>query len=287
MHHDISLRAKVAAQGLRSGRVVKTTGFVLIFILLLASAAHTQESKSKAPDRTAPVGDCSTKWETVKPDLEYRTVRCIGDPGDVDLHVVNIDPRKWKLDTAVSGRGTYAKSIAQEKDAAFAVNANFFDKLRQPLGIIVRSGDLVQAPRTTSWQSIFLVTDSGRARIVLPDKWSQYRKNAWMAVQAGPRLVADGHTVKLKPNYSAPRVGVCIQWDRDVLFFATPATKKFHVTEMAKIARRKEAQGGLACRDAMLFDGGHSVNFFVEGGDQRVSITGDPVPVFIFGVPRK
>jgi exopolysaccharide biosynthesis protein len=246
-----------AAHGLRSGRRVKNNYLVLLIILLLASAAHAQESKSKAPDRTAPTGDCSTKWETVKPDLEYRTIRCIGDPDDVDLHVVHIDPRTWKLDTAVKGAGSYAKAVASERDAAFAVNANFFDKARQPLGIIVRSGEIVQAPRSTSWQSIFLVTEKGRPRIVLPDKWSQYRDDAWMAVQAGPRLVADGH----------------------LLFFATPATKKFHVTEMAKIARRKEAQGGLACRDAMLFDGGHSVNFFVDG---TVSITGDAVPVFIF-----
>lgn len=264
---------------MRLATAVKYTGFVILLISYLASAAHAQEKKAKAPDRTAPTGDCSQSWETLKPDLEYRMIRCIGNAEDVDLHVVRIDPREWKLDTAVNGRGTYARVLAKEKDAAFAVNANFFDKARQPLGIIVRSGETVQQPRATSWQSIFLVTQNGRPRIVLPDKWSQYRKDARMAVQAGPRLVADGHTVNLKPNYSAPRVGVCIQWDRDLLFFATPATRKFHVTEMAKIARRKEDQGGLACRDAMLFDGGHSVNFFAEGG---VSITGDNVPVYIY-----
>lgn len=283
MRHDFSLRVKLAAQALRLARRVKSTFLVLLINLSIASAAHAQASKSKAVDRTATTGDCSVKWETVKPDLEYRTIRCIGDADDIDLHVVNIDPRKWKLDTAVSARGTYAKSVASEHDAAFAVNANFFDRARQPLGIIVRSGKEVQAPRSTSWQSIFLVTESGRPRIVLPNEWGKHRNDAWMAVQAGPRLVANGHTVNLRPNYTAPRVGVCIQWDRDLLFFATPATKKFHVTEIARIARRKEDQGGLGCRDAMLFDGGHSVNFFVEGGGQRVSITGDPVPVYIFG----
>ncbi len=264
---------------------MKRTGFVIL-IIWLASAAHAQQSKSKAPDRTAPTGDCSTKWETVKPDIEYRTIRCIGDPQKVDLHLVRVDPRKWKLDTLVKTSGTYARAVARDKDAPFAVNANFFDKSRQPLGIIVRSGELVQKPRETGWQSIFLVSKSGRPRIVLPDNWSTHRKDAWMAVQAGPRLVAEGHTVKLKPNYSAPRVGVCIQWDRDLIFFATPSTQKFHVTEMAKIARRKEAEGGLACRDAMLFDGGHSVNFFV-GGEEQVSISGDAVPVYIYATKKK
>ena len=264
---------------------MKRIASVLLLVSYLAPAAYAQQSKSKAPDRTAPTGDCSTKWETVKPDAEYRTIRCIGDPDSIDLHVMRIDPRKWELDTLVSRSGTYAKAVAREKDALFAVNANFFDKARAPLGIIVRSGKLVQSPRTTSWQSIFLVSEGGRPRIVLPEKWEEYRKSAWMAVQAGPRLVANGHTVKLTPNYSAPRVGVCIQWDRDLLFFATPATQKFHVTEIAKIARRKEDQGGLACRDAMLFDGGHSVNFFV-GGEKPVSISGDPVPVYIYATPK-
>ena len=262
---------------------VKHAQKVLLLVLCLASAAHAQQSKSKAPDRTAPNGDCSTKWETVKSDLEYRTIRCIGDPDLVDLHVVRIDPRKWKLDTLVRRGGTYAKAVSIDENAPFAVNANFFDKARAPLGIIVRSGDVVQQPRSTSWQSIFLVTDSGRAHVVLPEEWNKYKKNAAMAVQAGPRLVANGHTVKLRPNYSAPRVGVCIQWDRDLLFFATPKTQKFHVTEMAKIARRKENQGGLACRDAMLFDGGHSVNLFVDG---EVTISGDPVPVYIYAKPK-
>lgn len=263
---------------------MKTIGFVIL-ILCLASAAHAQQGKSKAPDRTAPTADCPVKWETVKPDLEYRTIRCIGDPDSLDVHVVRIDPRKWNLDTLVRRGGVYARGVAIDEKALFAINANFFDRARAPLGVIVRSGNVVQQPRSTSWQSIFLVSESGRPRIVLPDAWRQHRDTAWMAVQAGPRLVANGHTVQLKPNYSAPRAGVCIQWDRDLLFFATPPSTKFHVTEMARIARRKEDQGGLACRDAMLFDGGHSINLYVAR-DNPLTIQGDPVPVYIYARPK-
>jgi uncharacterized protein YigE (DUF2233 family) len=259
---------------------MKYTGFVIFLTMCLGAAtAHAQGSTSQPADRTTTTGECSTRWETLKPGLEYRTIRCIGQPDDIDLYVVRIDPRVWKLDTLISGKGTHARSVAESKDAAFAVNANFFDSSRQPLGLIVRDGELLQPSRATSWQSIFLITGEGRARIVLPERWKDFRDSATMAVQAGPRLTADGHTVKLKPTYAAPRVGVCIQWDRDVLFFATPDSRKFHTTEMAKIARRSEEKGGLACRDSMLFDGGHSVNFFAEGG---VSITGDAVPVYIY-----
>lgn len=219
--------------------------------------------------------------------IDHRTITCLGDEDDLDLHVVRVDLKKWKLDTAVA-RGTTARSIANEKDAPFAINANFFDKARAPLGIVVRSGEVVYEPRTSTWQSIFLVSEEGRARVVLPSKWSTYRKTTEMAVQAGPRLVVEGRTnTGIKNNYSAARAGVCIQWDRDVLFFATPQDRKFHIKEIAKVARRAEIDGGLACKDAMLFDGGHSTNLFVDGDEQRdVNISGDPVPVFVYATEK-
>jgi uncharacterized protein YigE (DUF2233 family) len=261
-------------------------------VSLFAAVTFAQTSSSKRPEswgkeKNGPHGECPVEWTTMHAGIEYRTIRCLGEVDDLDLHIVRIDPRKWTFDTFVSGNGTYARNVARDKDAPFAINTNFFDKARDPLGVIVRSGKVVQPPRTTGWQSIFLLTENRRPHVIPPEQWSKYRNDVWMAVQAGPRLVAGGHTINLKPNYSAPRAGVCIQWDRDVLFFATPATRKLHVTEMARVARRPEKDGGLACRDAMLFDGGHSVNFFVEGEREKaVSITGDPVPVFIYATER-
>jgi uncharacterized protein YigE (DUF2233 family) len=264
----------------------------LLSLIIIAASALAQSSDTRRKEwekeKNGPHGECAVQWTTMHAGIEYRTVRCLGDEDDLDLHIVRIDPRKWSFDTLVSGSGTYARNVARDKDAPFAINTNFFDKARDPLGVIVRSGKVVQPPRTTGWQSIFLMTENNRAYVIPPDQWAKYRSNVWMAVQAGPRLVVGGHVVNLKPNYSAPRAGVCIQWDREVMFFATPATRKLHVTEMARVARRPEADGGLACRDAMLFDGGHSVNFFVEGnGEKTISITGDPVPVFIYATPRK
>ena len=52
--------------------------------------------------------------------------------------------------------------------------------------------------------------------------------------------------------------------------------------EIKRIARRAESKGGLACRDAMLFDGGHSTQIYVAGDLQTIRVDGDPVPVFVF-----
>ena len=56
--------------------------------------------------------------------------------------------------------------------------------------------------------------------------------------------------------------------------------------EIARIARRDEVDGGLACRDAMLFDGGHSAQIYLDGENKRVHVDGDFVPAFIYATKR-
>jgi hypothetical protein len=101
-----------------------------------------------------------------------------------------------------------------------------------------------------------------------------------------PHIVA-GHANKvIRNNYAAPRGGVCSQDDGSLLFFATPHARKFQMTEIARVARLDEVGGGLACRDAMLFDGGHSVNLFAAGDDKRIDVEGDSLPVFLYATPH-
>ena len=229
--------------------------------------------------------DCETSWSKLANGLDYRKITCLGETDATDLHVVRIDPEDWKFNTAVS-EITTARAIADSKDAAFAINTNFFDKNRRGIGLIVRNGEEVRAAAESSWQSIFLIDEKDRARIILPDKWSDYRDRTVAAVQAGPRLVIDSHVSGARNNYRAERVGVCIQSDGDLLFFATPRDRKLHVRETARIAQRSEKEGGLACNDAMLFDGGHSVNFFVDGKGKEVSISNGRVPVFLYATKK-
>ena len=62
--------------------------------------------------------------------------------------------------------------------------------------------------------------------------------------------------------------------------------RKFDMYEIGRVARRGEEDGGLACRDAMLFDGGHSTQIYIDGEDEHVEVHGDPVPVFIYATKR-
>ena len=259
----------------------------IVIVMTIAAHASAQEHgsslrKEYEKEKNGPHGECSVKWRRLQPGLDYRTITCLGDEDDLDLHVVRVDLDRWDINTALVSRTT-ARSIARSKDAPFVINANFFDKARKPIGVVVSSGEELRSPNKSAWQSIFLVRRNGTARIIMPASWSSNDDSALMAVQAGPRLVIDGRTNQgLKNNYAAERAGVCIRKNGDVLFFANPTGRKLHIKEMARVARRGEIDGGLACRNAMLFDGGHSVNFFAEGEDKRVTIEGDPVPVFVY-----
>ena len=267
-------------------RVITFLFVLTTTVPLLAQPYGSKFRKDYEKEKNGPHGECRSDWTTLQRGLEYRAIHCLGDEDDLDLHVVRIDLDRWDLDTAVVDRAT-ARTVAGSHDAAFDINANFFDKSRRAIGAVIRDGDIINKPHESSWQSIFLIDDGGTPRIIMPGKWSSYRDRSQMAVQAGPRLVIAGHTNQsLKNNYAAARAGVCIRNNGDLVFFATPATRKLHITEIAKVARRADIDGGLACRDAMLFDGGHSVNFYAEGDDKRISIEGDPVPVHIFATPH-
>src|SRR5687767_9950757 len=118
--------------------------------------------------------DCETSWKKLSNGLDYRTITCLGETDATDLHVVRIDPEDWKFNTALS-EITTARAIAGSKDAAFVINTNFFDKNRRALGLIVRSGEEVRGAADSTWQSIFLIDEKNRARIILPKSWSEYR----------------------------------------------------------------------------------------------------------------
>ena len=260
----------------------------IAFLLLVSSSGFAQLGtpwrQEYEKEKNGPHGECHIDWQSVADGLDYRKITCLGDRDDLDVHVVRVDLQRWKLDVASISGGSTAHRVASDRDAAFVINANFFDHHLAPLGALVRSGDQLQRPQKTSWQSIFLIDGDGNARIIDPSGWPQYGDDAWMAVQAGPRLVTGGHTNRVHQSYTAKRAGVCIAKSGDLLFFAT--ARKFDMYEIARIARRGEEDGGLECRDAMLFDGGHSTQIYLEGDTKRVQVSGDQVPAFIYATAR-
>jgi uncharacterized protein YigE (DUF2233 family) len=233
-----------------------------------------------------PHGECRGDWMRVATGLDYRAIQCLGDGRDLDVNVVRVDLLRYQLNV-FAGSASSARSVAAATNADLVINASFFDARKQPLGVLTASGVVAQDRAPSSWQSIFLVTRDGTPRIVQPSDWSRVRAQTWMAVQAGPRLVIGGHTNRVHQSYAAARAGVCIASDGSLLFFATPQERKFDMYEIARIARRGPEDGGLGCHDAMLFDGGHSTQLFLEGDTKRVTVNGDPVPAFVYATRKR
>jgi uncharacterized protein YigE (DUF2233 family) len=264
-------------------RGVRTLTILLAFLACtaLAQPYGSSERRQYEKEPNGPHGECRSDWLRVANGLDYRAIQCLGDTRDLDVNVIRVDLQRYRLDVA-SGTATSARRVAQTSDAEFVINANFFDAAKRPLGALVSSGRTIQSAQSNSWQSIFLVTGDGTPKIIVPSQWPTYRAKTWMAAQAGPRLVVAGHTNRVHQSYAAARAGVCLTKDGSLFFFATPQERKLDMYEIARVARRGPEDGGLGCHEAMLFDGGHSTQIYLEGETKRVTIDGDTVPVFVY-----
>lgn len=239
----------------------------ILFLMLIscARAEPAEETAAAEEKETREPVRCVNDWTRVAGGIEYRTLNCT--PAGFDLHLVRVDPRVATID-AVVRPGSTAADLGREY--VFAINSNFFDEQFRPLGLVVTSGRQVNPLHPVSWQSVFFVDREGTPRIVPMKVWSDVAKSATAASQCGPRLVIDGEKNRVAKAEPSWRSGVCIDAEKRAIFFATPHESDFDVHEMVALA-----SGPLACRDAMLFDGGPSVQMFLRGmvdveGDKRV-----------------
>jgi uncharacterized protein YigE (DUF2233 family) len=254
----------------------------LLILLLLGACSRSERApeSSAARDAAPPPIECVSGWRAVAAGAEYRMLNCSPEQRRFDLHLVRVDPKLFHLD-AVMQPGTTAESLS--RDWPFAQNANFFDDQYRALGVVMSGGRELNPAHRVSWQSVFLVTRDGKARIVPVAEWDGVKADAVTALQAGPRLVIAGKRNEVKQAKPTWRSGVCIDARQRAIFFATPQESMFDVWQMVDFAARPEADGGLGCRDAMLFDGGPSTQFNLRGAG---AVEGDKrVPAFVVGRP--
>jgi exopolysaccharide biosynthesis protein len=222
------------------------------------------------PPQTKSTMQCVDDWTPLASGVDYRTL-C------PSLHLLRVDPKRAEIGAVIQPGGR-AEGVARA-GWTFAQNANFFDQSFQPLGLVISGGKTLHGVHGVSWQSIFAVTRDGKPHIVLPERWPEIAKQTEVALQAGPRLLVDGQPLKVLRADRDWRSGVCIRDSGEIVFFCTPHDAQFDVEEIRDLAAKRD---GLACRDAMLFDGGPSVQLFASGNLRTISVEGDKsVPVFV------
>jgi uncharacterized protein YigE (DUF2233 family) len=257
---------------------------LLAVLLLLSSLACARvkdaepEAQKKDPEwqPVAPIA-CVNDWTPAGNGIEYRMLDCT--PEEFALHLVRIDPKKVKLEAVIQS-GSDARTVAGGT-GSFGINANFFDTDGKPLGVVMSDARELNPMHNVSWQAVFFVDKNGKPGIVRAPDWDKQRGDAVFGVQAGPRLVVDGQKNQVARARGDLRAGVCIDAEERVIFFATPHESLFDVWQMVDLAATK-----LQCRDAMLFDGGPSVQLYLNRQPQPAVVEGDRrVPVYVVARP--
>jgi uncharacterized protein YigE (DUF2233 family) len=173
---------------------------------------------------------------------------------------VRFDLQRFRPEVVVTGK---------DKPTTAVVNGGFFDEHRQPFGLRISEGrTVVPLRRRVDWG--VLILRPGRAQIVHS---RDFKADSLIegAIQAGPRLLAAGRSLRLKPQV-ARRSAVAVDRDGRTLTLLVTRTP-------ADAGRLAALLGRLGFYSALMLDGGASTQMSVAVGAFTVDVSG------LYGVP--
>lgn len=225
------------------------------------------------------------EYQSVSEGLDYAVSK---NPGGTlpKIHLLRVDLHHYQIKVLdareMKSQALSVKEMALRGKALAAINANFFDPDRKPLGLVVEGGKMKNAPKPVSWYAAFLVkNDSAKVAKIYDAKLAQSFDEA---VQAGPRLVVAGKSPKLKSETS-PKSAVGIDAQGRVVLIATEGSAE--INELARWLALSEKKGGAGLSNALNLDGGSSTQFFAKAGSLDLWIPGySHVPIAL-GVFKK
>ncbi|MBM4320107.1 MAG: phosphodiester glycosidase family protein, partial [Deltaproteobacteria bacterium] len=97
------------------------------------------------------------------------------------------------------------------------------------------------------------------------------------AIQVGPRVVALGRPLPLKPQ-RAERSAIGILPDGALVVVASQGGV-VESNDLAQVMAAPPTEDGLGCRDALMMDGGPSAQLYAAAGDFQLDLPG------LYGVP--
>ncbi len=184
-----------------------------------------------------------------------------------------------------------SRILCQKARALACINANFFDESGKPLGLVVTRGMTLQNVhrRGGTLTGIFQVSRTNAAII---NRTDYNPESVVEAVQAGPRLIANGQKIPglKEASASTRRSGVCIDASNRIIFYVM-STGFFGLS--LEDLRELLLSDAVGCRDALNLDGGGSSQLFAEArtpnqpGSEPIFIEGtDEVPIALGVFPR-
>lgn len=188
---------------------------------------------------------------------------------DLDKFSLRVmDCRSWGVDRME------IKTLAKKAQALAAVNGGFFQPDYRPLGLLIVDGQETNPLRKTDW-GIFMIKDQ-LPRIIHTQEF-QNSQGISQAIQVGPRLVVGGRELRLKKQ-SAKRSALGITYKNQIILLNSEDSQVF-AQDLAHVFWLSEAEGGLACRDALCLDGGGSAQMYAEYKSLLIDLPGGwPIP---------
>ena len=206
-------------------------------------------------------------WQPVSGGVETVTI----DEDGLSVQLVRFDLQRFQPEVVVTGKDkpTTADALRKDTSAVAAINGGFFDEHRQPLGLRIAKGrTVVPLRRRVDWG--VLVLRPGRAEIVHSREFKTDSRIQG-AIQVGPRLLASGRPLRLKPQ-AARRSAVAVDRDGRTLTLLVTRTS-------ADAGRLAALLGRLGFHSALMLDGGASTQMSVAVGAFTIDVAG------LYGVP--
>jgi len=240
-----------------------------LFFLLSSSLTLGGQALSAAND-----------WHLIDDGFAVKAMQFNGPPyqAPFKLRILRIDLDKFSLrvmDCRAWGVDRMEiKTLAKKAQALAAINGGFFQPDYRPLGLLIVDGHETNPLRKTDW-GIFMIKDQ-LPRIIHTQEF-QYSQGISQAIQVGPRLVVGGRELHLKKQL-AKRSAIGITYKNQIILANSEDTQVF-AQDLAHVFWLTEAEGGLACRDALCLDGGGSAQMYVEYKSLLIDLPGSwPVP---------
>lgn len=242
-------------------RFLKT---VFFFFLLALSLTLGGQALSAAND-----------WTLIDDGFSMKTLQFTAPPYqtpfklrilriDLDKFFVRVmDCRAWGVDRME------IKILAKKAQALAAINGGFFQPDYRPLGLLIVDGQETNPLRKTDW-GIFMIKYQ-LPRIIHTQEF-QNSQGVSQAIQVGPRLVVGGRELRLKKQ-SAKRSALGITYKNQIILVNSEDSPVF-AQDLAHVFWLSEAEGGLACRDALCLDGGGSAQMYAEYKSLLIDLPG-------------
>lgn len=255
--------------------------FIIIVVYLTLITTSGESSADTEP------ADLTISWENLTPAIKFGKLGFYpaGSFLRSELYLLRfkVSDVSISLDESakvLSKPRGFVKEIVLKKDAIAGINANFFDTLGQPLGLVLPASRDVNKRVQLGGKLLTAVFYISNDLPFIVQREEFKADGIQLALQAGPLLFSSGLKSEFKsPSQTSRRSGIAITKSGELVLFATLLRFPGSTLEDMQTVLFKT---GLEVRDAINLDGGGSSQLFIKGMNQKEEISisgGDEVPV--------